>query len=230
MPRNSPWKGFPHNFHALIWATCSRRNLRKWLRGAPGHCSSLCNRFRGFSQRSRFTQTLRASVGGVWKLWMHGSQLLLWAASHFFPKCWPIKELTRVWKLSLCARAPDRNYDISCFPIGPKANGDSGLYALSKALITFRFCTRIGPTEAQVLPCAPARNNVSIPSYRDVEVRRPEALRASVSRITIFIMPTLASVCSTEAVYRWWKFQSVPSEIKKLWALEDLPIRPIRPQ
>ena len=46
--------------------------------------------------------------------------------ANFFPKCWPIKELTRVWKLSLCARAPDRNYDISCFPIGPKANGDSG--------------------------------------------------------------------------------------------------------
>ena len=37
----------------------------------------------------------------------------------------------------------------------------------------------------------------SIPSYRGVEVRRPEALRASVSRTTIFIMPTRASVCST---------------------------------
>ena len=32
---------------------------------------------------------------------------------------------------------------------------------------------------------------------RGVEVHRPEALRASVSRTTIFIMPTLASVCST---------------------------------
>ena len=30
-----------------------------------------------------------------------------------------------------------------------------------------------------------------------MEVRRPEALGASVSRTTIFIMPTLASVCST---------------------------------
>ena len=29
------------------------------------------------------------------------------------------------------------------------------------------------------------------------EVRRPDALHASVSRTTIFIMPTLASVCST---------------------------------
>ena len=66
-----------------------------------------------------------------------------------------------------------------------------------EALIAFILCTRIGPTEAQVLPCAPARNNVSIPSYRGVEVRRPEALRASVSRTTIFIMPTRASVCST---------------------------------
>ena len=33
--------------------------------------------------------------------------------------------------------------------------------------------------------------------YRGVEVRRPEALRASISRTTIFIMPTRASVCST---------------------------------
>ena len=37
----------------------------------------------------------------------------------------------------------------------------------------------------------------SIPSYRGVEVRRPEGLRASVSQTTIFIMPTRASVCST---------------------------------
>ena len=56
---------------------------------------------------------------------------------------------------------------------------------------------RIGPSEAQYLPCAPARNNVLIPSYWGAEVRRPEALHASVSRTTIFIMPTLASVCST---------------------------------
>ena len=27
VPSNSPWKGFRHNFHALIWATCSRRNF-----------------------------------------------------------------------------------------------------------------------------------------------------------------------------------------------------------
>ena len=71
------------------------------------------------------------------------------------------------------------------------------LYALSKALIAFRFCTRIGPTEAQVLPCAPARNNVSILSYRGAEVRSAQMFRASVSRTTLFIMPTLASVCST---------------------------------
>ena len=47
------------------------------------------------------------------------------------------------------------------------------------------------------MPCAPARNNVSIPSYRGMEVRRPEALRASDSQTTLFIMPTRASVCST---------------------------------
>ena len=47
------------------------------------------------------------------------------------------------------------------------------------------------------MPCAPARNNVSIPSYRGVEVCHPEALRASFLRTTIFIMLTRASVCST---------------------------------
>ena len=73
----------------------------------------------------------------------------------------------------------------------------SPLYVLSKALIAFRFCTRIGPTEAQVLPCAPARNNVSIPSYRGAEDRGAETLRASVSQTTLFIMPARASVCST---------------------------------
>ena len=56
---------------------------------------------------------------------------------------------------------------------------------------------RIEPTEAQVLPCASARNNVSIPSYRGAEARGAQMLRASVSRTTLFIMPTLASVCST---------------------------------
>ena len=80
-----------------------------------------------------------------------------------------------------------------------RAQGKLGsrLYALSKALIALRFCTRIGPTEAQVLPCAPARNNVSIPSYRGAEDRGAETLFASVSRTFLFIMPTLASVCRT---------------------------------
>ena len=85
------------------------------------------------------------------------------------------------------------------FLFSHRAQGKLGLrlYALSKALIAFRFCTRIGPTDAQVLPCAPACNNVSIPSYRGAEDRGAERLRASVSRTTLSIMPTLASVCST---------------------------------
>ena len=47
------------------------------------------------------------------------------------------------------------------------------------------------------MPCAIARNNVSIPSYRGAEVRGAKTLRASISQTTLFIMPTLASVCST---------------------------------
>ena len=88
------------------------------------------------------------------------------------------------------------------FPSGPRQRG-SQLYALSKALNAFRFCTQIGPTEAQVLLCAPARNNVSIPSYLGVDVRGAETLRASVSQTTLFIMPTLASVVVREDFYKW---------------------------
>ena len=47
------------------------------------------------------------------------------------------------------------------------------------------------------MPFAPARNNVSIQSYRGAEDRGAETLSASVSRTTLFIMPKLASVCST---------------------------------
>ena len=137
-------------------------------------------------------------MGGVWKppnAWF--SAPAVGSKPIFFPKCWPIKELTRVWKLSLCARAPDRNYDISCFPIGPKANGDSGCTRFLRLWSLLDFARGQGQQRRRYCPCAPARNNVSIPSYRGVEVRRPEALRASVSRTTIFIMPTRASVCST---------------------------------
>ena len=85
------------------------------------------------------------------------------------------------------------------FLFSHRAQGKLGsrLYALSKALIAFRFCTRIGQTEAQVLQCAPARNNVLIQSYRGAEDRGAETLWASVSRTTFSIMPILASVCST---------------------------------
>ena len=116
-----------------------------------------------------------------------------------------------------CARAPDRNHDISCFSHRAQGKLGSRLYALSKALIAFRFCTRIGPTEAQVLPCAPARNNVSIPSYRGAEVRGAQMLRASVSRTTLFIMPTLASVCSTaRPSTNGENFKAFHQKIKKL--------------
>ena len=50
-----------------------------------------------------------------------------------------------------------------------------------------------------------------------VEVRRPEALRASVPRTTIFIMPTLASVCSTGGrLQNGENFKAFHQKIKKL--------------
>ena len=79
----------------------------------------------------------------------------------------------------------------------------SPLYVLSKALIAFRFCTRIGPTEAQVLPCAPARNNVSIPSYRGAEDRGAETLRASVRELLFSSCPHGHQFVVRKAVYKW---------------------------
>ena len=85
VPSNSPWKGFPHNFHALIWATCSLKEFcaNDWevLLGTAHHFAIGSGAF-----RVGFSQTLRASAGGLWNLRMHGSQLLLWAASQFFSK------------------------------------------------------------------------------------------------------------------------------------------------
>ena len=80
-------------------------------------------------------------------------------------------------------------------------------------------------------PPPPPRNNVSIPSYRVVEVRRPEALHASVSRTTIFIMPTLASVCSTGGRLQMVKISK--RSIGKFTSYEHykiFPLGPIRPQ
>ena len=121
----APERAFHTIFTPLFEPLVAEGILRKWLRGAPGHCSSLCNRFRGFSRRLRILKLWGHQWVGCENLRMHGSQLLLWAASQFFSKMLTYKRAYWVWKLSLCARAPDCNYDISCFPIGPKAKGDS---------------------------------------------------------------------------------------------------------
>ena len=77
------------------------------------------------------------------------------------------------------------------------------------------------------MPCAPARNNVSIPSYRGAEVRGAQMLRASVSRTTLFIMPTLASVCSTGGRLQMVKISKRSiRKLKSYEPLEDLSIRP----
>ena len=43
--------------------------------------------------------------------------------ANFFSKMLTYKRAYSGVKLLLCARAPDRNYDISCFPIGPRQMG-----------------------------------------------------------------------------------------------------------
>ena len=137
-------------------------------------------------------------MGGVWKppnAWF--SAPAVGSKPIFFPKCWPIKELTRVWKLSLCARARDRNYDISRFPIGPKANGDSGCTRFLRLWSLLDFARGQGQQRRRYCHAHPPATMFRYRVIGGVEVRRPEALRASVSRTTIFIMPTRASVCST---------------------------------
>ena len=91
------------------------------------------------------------------------------------------------------------------FPVFHRAQGKMGLrlYALSNALIAFRFCTHIGPTEAQVLPCTPARNNVSIPSYRGTEVRRPKVYALPSRELLFSSCPHWHQFVVREAVYKW---------------------------
>ena len=159
-----------------------------------------------------FSQTLRALVGGVWKppnAWF--SAPAVGSKPIFFPKCWPIKELTRVWKLSLCARAPDRNYDISCFPIGPKANGDSGCTRFLRLWSLLDFARGKGQQRRRYCHAHPP---ATMFRYRVIGVWKSAApkLYALPSRELLFSScPHGHQFVVREAVYKWWKFQSVPS-------------------
>ena len=46
--------------------------------------------------------------------------------ANFFSKMLTYKRAYSGVKIIIVRARPDRNYDISCFSIGPKANGDSG--------------------------------------------------------------------------------------------------------
>ena len=63
---------------------------------------------------------------GCENLRMHGSQLLLWQQANFFSKMLTYKRAYSGVKIIIVRARPGPHYDISCFPIGPKANGDSG--------------------------------------------------------------------------------------------------------
>ena len=91
-----------------------------------------------------------------------------------------------------------------CFLFSNRAQGKLGLrlYALSKALISFRFCTQIGPTEAKALPCAPARNNVSIPSYRGAEFAAPKLYTLPSRELLFSSCPHWNQFVVREAVYK----------------------------
>ena len=160
-----------------------------------------------------FYQTLRASVGGVWKppnAWF--SAPAVGSKPIFFSKMLTYKRAYSGVKIIIVRRRPGPQ--LWYFLFSHRAQGKWGkrLYALSKSLIAFRFCTRIGPTEAQVLPCTPAHNNVSIPSYRVWKSAAPK-LYALPSREPLFSScPHWHQFVVREAVYKWWKFQSVPSK------------------
>ena len=64
---------------------------------------------------------------GCENLRMHGSQLLLWAASQFFFQNVDLLKSLLGCENYHCARAPRTAIMIfPVFPIGPKENGDSG--------------------------------------------------------------------------------------------------------
>ena len=138
--------------------------------------------------------------------------------ANFFSKMLTYKRAYSGVKIIIVHARPGPQSLYFLFSLRAQGKLGSQLYTLSKALIAFRFCMRIGPTEAQVLQCARARNNVSIPSYRGAEVRGAQTLCASVSRTTLFIMPTLASVCSTGGCLQMVKISK--RSIRKLKSYE----------
>ena len=100
------------------------------------------------------------------------------------------------------------------FLFSHRAEGKLGsrLYALSKALIAFRFCTRIGPTGPRYCHAHPP---ATMFRYRIIGVRKTAAPKryALPSRELLFpSCPHWHQFVVPEAVYKWWKFQSVPSE------------------
>ena len=62
---------------------------------------------------------------GCENLRMHVLSSCCGAASQFFSKMMTYKRASSGVKIIIVRAAPDRNYNIFCFPIGPKANGDS---------------------------------------------------------------------------------------------------------
>ena len=117
--------------------------------------------------------------------------------ANFFSKMLTYKRAYSGVKIIIVRARPGPQLWYFLFSIGPKANGDSGCTRFLRLWSLLDFARGQGQQRRRYCHAHPPANNVSIPSYRGVEVRRPEALRASVSRTTIFIMPTRASVCST---------------------------------
>ena len=62
------------------------------------------------------------------------------------------------------------------------------------------------------MPCAPARNNVSIPSYRGVEVRHPEALRADFHTPITRYRNIVAGGCAWQYLRLCWPYPRAKSK------------------
>ena len=102
----------------------------------------------------------------------------------FFSSFFTCKSAYSCVKITVMCTVPGPQ--LCYFAFSHRAQGKLGLRfsALSKAVVIFKFCTRLGPTETKKMQCASARSNVSIPICEGADVPGPESLNASVSRST----------------------------------------------
>ena len=150
-------------------------------------------------------------MGGVWKppnAWF--SAPAVGSKPIFFPKCWPIKAYSGV-KIIIVRARPGPQLWYFLFSHRPKANGDSGCTRFLRLWSLLDFARGKGQQRGRYCHAHPP---ATMFRYRVIGVWKSAAPKpyALPSRELLFSScPHGHQFVVREAVYKWWKFQSVPS-------------------